>query len=165
MRTLVIGAGNLLLGDEGLGVHAARALLAAPFSPGCDVVEAGTSLFEALAGAQSYDRVVLIDAIAAGGAPGTVYRMEIADIDSDLERAPAPLSLHEWSIADSLHAARLAGVLPRCIFIIGAEPAVIEPGMTLSPPASAALGKILGLLARDLGAFPPSLPGDTLPTS
>lgn len=150
MRTLVIGVGNLLLGDEGLGVHAARALLTGCGPPAFDVVEAGTSLFEVIGAAKGYDRLIIIDAIRAGGEPGTLYRMETEDIEACLESEAAPFSLHEWGIADSLRAARLTGILPPHIVILGAEPAMIEPRLTLSPPAQGAVEKILRLLSAEL---------------
>ncbi len=166
MRTLVIGVGNLLLGDEGLGVHAARALLTGCDPPAFDVVDAGTSLFEVIGAAKGYDRLIILDAIRAGGEPGTLYRMETADIEACLEWEVATFSLHEWGIADSLRAARLTGILPPHIVILGAEPAMIEPRLTLSPPAQGAVKRILCLLSAELlDPRNPRDPNDPTPAS
>lgn len=149
MKTLVIGIGNVLLSDEGLGVHVARALLAGRAPRGMDVLEAGTSLFEALQYARGYDRVILADAIRAGGVPGTVYQLEMRNGDSGLDTAMEPLSLHEFGVAEALHAGWMLGLLPEKVRLIGVEPATTEPGLELSPAVRSAVEEVLFLLLAE----------------
>ena len=75
MNTLILGLGNLLLSDEGVGVHVARALAERELPPGVSVVEAGTAFLDVLSDIEKADRILLIDAMEGGGAPGSVYRV------------------------------------------------------------------------------------------
>src|SRR4051794_41702496 len=75
MNTLVLGMGNLLLSDEGVGVHVARALATRALPEGVSVVEAGTAFLDVLPDIEKADRILLIDAMAGGGAPGSGYRV------------------------------------------------------------------------------------------
>jgi len=146
--------GNLLLGDEGLGVHVARALLAARASlpGGVEVREAGTSLFDLAGELSRFPRVVLVDAFSAGGEPGTVYQLEM---NGSLLTEPSggpPLSLHEWGVLDALRAMEVAGLLPARVSVIGAEPETIEPGLGLSPCLERAKERIVSILLEELTA-------------
>ena len=96
-RSLVIlGLGNLLLTDDGVGVHAVRALGADP-PPDAELVEAGTWVFEAQAAVERATELIAIDAIDMGQPPGTIGRFEL---DADRAR-PVPSSLHEFdSVGD-----------------------------------------------------------------
>jgi hydrogenase maturation protease len=134
-RILVAGLGNELLADDGVGVHAARMLAAGP-SCGAVVVEVGTAVLDALHLFAWADRVLAIDAMLAGGPPGTVYRFgpdSVADEGGEV-------SLHELGLLGTL---RLLPVdeLPR-VTVLGVEPGDIAFGLDLSPPVAGALGTV-----------------------
>ena len=150
-KTLVAGVGNVLLGDEGIGVHAVRALLEEGAPAGADVVDAGTALGDLLGEMGAYERLVLVDAIRGGGAPGALYRMEIRSPE-DLRGAARPMSLHEFGVAEALEQARALGVLPREVVLLGAEPARMEPGMELSPEAERALRPLVEMVRGEIKA-------------
>jgi hydrogenase maturation protease len=156
-RRLVIGVGNLLLGDEGLGVHVARHLASRPgVMARVDVIDAGTALFDVAGDIAAHDEIIIVDAIRAGGRPGTVYRVD--DLDALLDDMPdeLPVSLHDWGAIDMLRGLRLAGIaLPR-ITLLGAEPARVGPGTELSPDLRAAAARIEALITEHAssGAFP-----------
>lgn len=141
-RLLVLGLGNCLLQDDGVGVHAVRALQAERL-PGVRVVEVGTAILDALDLIEWADRILAIDAMDAGGRPGTVYVCG----DQDVAGGPAPVSLHELGLKAALQ------FLPRPpraeITIIGIQPAVIDYSLDLSPEVAAALPQVLEV-ARDL---------------
>ncbi|MBI5711540.1 MAG: hydrogenase maturation protease [Candidatus Eisenbacteria bacterium] len=151
---LVVGVGNLLMGDEGLGVHVARALagMRDTLSPDVEVLEGGTALFELGPEIARRLHVILVDAIRAGGAPGTVYRVEgFGDLAGALDHAQ-PVSLHQWSLIDTLRAFEQLGLVPERLSVIGAEPERLEPGTSLSPALERAQERIVALLVEELGA-------------
>jgi hydrogenase maturation protease len=127
MNTLILGMANLLLCDEGVGVHVARALAQRDLPPDVTVVEAGTAFLDVLPDIEKADRILLIDAMEAGGAPGSVYRV------------PFNQCLHPEMLA-SLHGFDLSRVLFMAgsrrapdVMVFGVEPARIEWGTELSP--------------------------------
>lgn len=151
---LVVGVGNLLMGDEGLGVHVARALAAldGAFPPEVEVLEGGTALFDLGREIARRPHVILVDAICAGGAPGSVYRVEeIGDLTAALDGAHA-ISLHQWGLVDTLRAFERLGLMPGRLSVIGAEPGRLEPGTTLSPALERAKERIVAMLLEELGA-------------
>ena len=127
MNTLVLGMGNLLLSDEGVGVHVARALAGRALPENVSVVEAGTAFLDVLPDIEKADRILLIDAMEGGGAPGSVYRV------------PFDQCVHPDMLA-SLHGFDLSRVLYMAgserapeVMVFGVEPARIEWGTELSP--------------------------------
>jgi hydrogenase maturation protease len=127
MNTLILGMGNLLLCDEGVGVHVARALAQRELPPNVAVVEAGTAFLDVLPDIEKADRILLVDAMEGGGAPGSVYRV------------PFDQCLHPEVLA-SLHGFDLSRVLFMAgsnrtpeVTVFGVEPARIEWGTELSP--------------------------------
>ena len=136
MNTLILGLGNLLLTDEGVGVHAARALAARELPAGVSVVEAGTAFLDVLPEIEKADRILLIDAMEGGGAPGSVYRVPF-----DQCRHPEMLaSLHGFDMSRVLF---MAGNQRNPeVTVFGVEPATIEWGMEVS----AAVARTMPLL-------------------
>jgi hydrogenase maturation protease len=127
MKTLVLGMGNLLLCDEGVGVHVARALAQRELPPEVSVMEAGTAFLDVLPDIEKADRILLIDAMEGGAAPGSVYRVPF-----DQCRHPEMLaSLHGFDLSRVLYMAGNACAPEVTVF--GIEPARIEWGTELSP--------------------------------
>jgi hydrogenase maturation protease len=142
----VAGLGNLLLRDDGVGVHAVRAL-AGWNPPGVVVAEVGTAVFDALHLFEWADAVVAIDGLLSDGGPGTVYRCQV-----DQLAMPAPTgSLHEVGLRGAL------GMLPAAmrppVTVIGVEPRDIDYGMELSPPVLAAMPQILDAVRDEIAAW------------
>lgn len=153
-RTLIAGVGNILLGDEGLGVHAARQLLEQGLPEGSDAMDAGTALGDLLAELGKYARLILVDAVRGGGRAGELFRLEIRD-GGDLCRVRSPVSLHEFGVAEALEQARALGVLPPRVVLLGVEPERIEPGIGLSPRVAAALPALVRLIRQEAGLTVP----------
>lgn len=152
-QVLVVGIGNELLGDEGLGVHVARSLLERPELPACglDVLEAGTSLLDALPEMARYRRVILVDAVAAGGEPGTIYRTRSVAPLLAADRPPREISLHQWNLIEVFRVARTLNLTPAAVELIGAEPARMAPGLELSPTLARSAARIVELLIAEHG--------------
>lgn len=138
---LILGIGNLLLSDEGVGVHAVRCLAQQVLPPGVEVLDGGTSGADLVDHLEGRAKVVVIDAASGDGPPGTVYRCEAREL---LEQAGS-LSLHEFGLADSLHMAERLGCAPQRVIVLGVQPATLEPGMELSPDVAAVLPGIIKL--------------------
>ena len=150
---LVAGVGNVLLGDEGIGVHAVRELMAQGPPGGVDAIDAGTALGDLLGELPRYRALILVDAVHGGGRAGDLYRFEIRSRD-DLASAAAPVSLHEFGVAEALDQARTLGLLPPRVVLLGMEPARLEPGMELSPACARALPELLRRIRAEARAGP-----------
>ena len=142
-NTLVLGLGNLLLGDEGVGVHAARALQ----DECCEDVEiqdVGTAILDALPALERADRVIVMDAMKGHGDPGTIYRTPMDQCTGNSCIA----SLHGFDLRSVL---TLAGceTSPE-VLVLGVEPAVVEWSMALSPPVKNALPVLLEAVREEL---------------
>ncbi len=138
---LILGIGNLLLSDEGVGVHAVRCLARQVLPPGVEILDGGTSGADLVDHLEGRAKVVVIDAASGDGPPGTVYRCEAREL---LEQEGS-LSLHEFGLADSLHMAERLGCAPQRVIVLGVQPASMEPGLELSPEVAAALPGVLKL--------------------
>jgi hydrogenase maturation protease len=148
-KILVLGVGNLLLSDEGVGVHAAREMMEMDLPPEVLVVEGGTDGFGLMHVLLEADRVILIDAVKGGGQPGSIYRFEIEDCP------PFPdvfkTSVHQISILEVINLSGLIGPTPRTT-IIGIEPICLEMGMELSPQVARAIPKVIRLVKEEVAA-------------
>ena len=149
---LVLGVGNLLLSDEGLGVHAVRALLDDPRLPNeVTVVDGGTLGPRLLDFVLGCDRLVLIDVAKFGARPGTVVRLEGNQVRKCLRDKQ---SAHDWGILEVLAQAELVGHQPETV-IVAAEPLDISTFSTdLTPPLAAALPAIVATVLREIGGRP-----------
>ena len=124
MRTAIVGVGNLLMKDEGIGIHVAHALQKMPLPSDVEVLDCGTSIDTGFL-VEEFDRLIVIDAVQGGAAPGTIYRFSLDDIEH--EQLPL-LSVHGLGLDQALRAAG-RGECPEEIIIIGVEPGVIGWGV------------------------------------
>ncbi len=127
MRTLILGIGNLLLRDEGVGVHVARALQREELPENVVILEVGTAFLEALPEIEKADRIIIVDAMQADHAPGTIYSVPF----EDCVKPECIASLHGFDLSRVIY---LAGreTAPEAV-VIGVERARIEWGTELSP--------------------------------
>jgi hydrogenase maturation protease len=146
-RILILGVGNLLLSDEGVGVHIARTLMEMDFPPHVRIVEGGTDGFGLMHILLEADRLILVDAIRGGGPPGSIYRFEIEDCP------PFPdtfkTSVHQISILEVINLSGLIGSPPRTT-VIGVEPKCLEMGMDLSPEVEAKVPRVIQLIREEV---------------
>ncbi|MGW6159377.1 hydrogenase maturation protease, partial [Streptomyces sp. NPDC055144] len=143
-RTLVAGVGNIFLGDDGFGVETVRVLATHQLPAHVEVVDIGVRgvhlAYQLLDG---YDTLVLVDATARGGAPGTLYRIEV-DSPGDIAPQGPVLDGHHMS-PDAVLAlletlcSGTGGTPPGRTVVVGCEPASLEEGIGLSAPVAAAV--------------------------
>ncbi|HQQ95651.1 MAG TPA: hydrogenase maturation protease [Cyclobacteriaceae bacterium] len=129
---LILGIGNYLMGDEGLGVHLANQLKA-EVDPGlADVLDGGTAGFQLMEYLESYPNIILIDATLDGKPAGTIQRIK-PRFSKDF---PSAMSTHEIGLKDLVEGLYLLGKLPNIdLFIVSIEK--IQPLSTeLSPEVS-----------------------------
>ncbi len=146
-RTVVVGFGNLLMGDDGVGVHVVRALAGRALPAGVELVDGGVASLEVLGALRGAARVVIVDALTGGGEPGAVYRLTPADLGP--ASATPGLSLHDFSLPQALALLARTGPLPP-IVIFGVEPAAMQTGLELSAPVAAAALRVADLVAAEV---------------
>lgn len=152
---VVIGVGNLLLSDEGVGVHVANRLMEMDLPAGVKVVEGGTDGFRLMNVVTEADRLIVVDAVKGGGAPGSIYRFDIKDAPTcpDVYKT----SVHQIGILEVIHLSELVGKTPETT-IIGVEPKSLDMGMELSPEVQAKIPKIVELVLDEVSRSAGSVP-------
>jgi hydrogenase maturation protease len=151
----VIGVGNILLCDEGIGVHVVRELSRRGVPPGVEYLDGGVAGAALLNLIEGEDRVILVDAVAAPFPPGTVLRLTPDELAGP--RAPS-WSLHDFNLADTLAVMRLRETLPRML-ILGVVPADIGTyRLELSDDLSALFAGIVEKVLGEVAAFADSPP-------
>ena len=145
---LVLGLGNVLCADDGLGV-AALARLARSYELGPDVrlADGGTLGLSLLGLFEDVDDVLLVDAILADAAPGSLVRLEGRDVEP---AARERLSVHQVGVADLLDALRLIDGEPQRLSLIGLVPGRVELGLGCSPAVERALPGLVSALADEI---------------
>ena len=145
--TLVLGLGNILLRDEGVGVRVVQAMERMELPRDVELFDgatAGLDLIDVLADRR---KVIVIDAIEGGAEPGTVLRLGPEDL------APCNgkgVSLHEIGLLEALTVARQLGTAPHEVVIFGIKPKVVDYGLTLSPEIAQLVPRIIESVLAEL---------------
>jgi len=168
MDILVLGVGNLLLSDEGVGVRALDELERRfTIPPGVELLDGGTAGMELLGQLAGRSVLVILDAVNCGKPPGTLVRFADAEVPAVFRRKISP---HQLGISDLLAAARLTGILPERLVLFGVQPKELGTGLELSREVGAVLEELTLMVALELEALgaAPALkqqasPGRTLP--
>ncbi len=145
---MVLGVGNLLFTDEGVGIHVVQALLEEyTFSKNVSIEDGGVLGINLLGIISQADELIVVDAIRNGGPPGTLYRLEGDDIP---KRILAKNSLHQVDLLEALTLCQALDKVPETV-IIGVEPQDIETlGLELTPPVQAKLGDLKAMALKEL---------------
>lgn len=145
---VVVGLGNPLMTDDGIGLAAlARLRDEWEISPVLELVDGGTWGMNLLPVIEGARRLLLIDAIRSGMPPGTEAVLSREEIPRYLS---TKLSPHQIDLREVLAIAELRGTLPEQTVAIGLEPARVELGTMLSPPVEAKLDRLVGLVVEQL---------------
>ena len=146
-RTVVIGIGNVLRGDDGAGVTVAERLRErAP--DGVEVVACSEEPSRVMDAWEGADHVVLVDTVSSGAAPGMLHRFDAGD-----EAVPARTfrsSTHAIGIAETIELARALGRLPRRVRVYGVEAGSFATGEGLTAPVEAAVDAAVVRILADL---------------
>jgi hydrogenase maturation protease len=139
MKTLILGVGNLLLRDEGVGIHVVRALEEESLPPGVDLLDGGTGGLHLLSWLEAYERIILIDATLDQHQPGTL-RLIHPRYASDF---PPLMSAHEIGLRDMVAAMHLSGRFPVVDLLLISVADIDGLGIGLSAAVAAALPSAL----------------------
>ncbi|MCL5024759.1 MAG: HyaD/HybD family hydrogenase maturation endopeptidase [Nitrospirae bacterium] len=144
MVTAVIGLGNILLRDEGVGVHVVNAVRERfSCSPEVEIIDGGTLGLDLLPLIEGKDRLLLVDAIDFGKEPGYIGVLRDDQIPSTIS---AKLSVHHIGLSDVLYAAKLLGVTPSDMRLIGIQPESLEVGLDVTECIGGKMEELIGLL-------------------
>lgn len=131
MNILVLGLGNILLGDEGVGVSVIEEMKRRyTFCPDIDIIDGGTKGLDLLPFLEARDRVLIIDAVDFEKEPGYIGILENKEIPAVLH---SRLSVHHIGLGEVLLALDMLGIMPEEICLIGIQPLTLETGIGLSP--------------------------------
>lgn len=139
MKTLILGVGNLLLKDEGVGIHVIHALEKETLPSGVHLIDGGTGGFHLIAWLEEYNRIIMIDATLDNNPPGTVRQLK-PRYASDF---PPLMSAHEIGLRDMIEVMQLTGKMPEIHLIVISALDISEVGMELSPEVEKAIPDVI----------------------
>ncbi|MBC8507869.1 MAG: HyaD/HybD family hydrogenase maturation endopeptidase [Anaerolineales bacterium] len=151
IKTLILGVGNLLLSDEGVGVRVIERLQAEYDLPEqVQVLDGGTLGLDLLYYLEGIENLLIIDAIEMDAEPGELLRMEGEEVPSFLSMKMSP---HQIGIPDMLFAAKLRDLYPPNVVLWGVQPADLDVSMDLSPLIQAKVDVLVGKTLAELDTW------------
>ena len=148
---LILGLGNVICGDDGVGVAAVERLRRRfELPPGARALDGGTLGLALLGEFQRAEDVILLDAVAADAPPGTPLRLAGDTVAAAVRER---LSVHQIGVADLLDALRLVDAFPRRLVLLGLVPRTVELGLGRSPEVEAALDGLVEAAAAEARAM------------
>ena len=146
-KTLVLGLGNTLLGDEGVGVRVIEQLAATGERPGVEWMDGGTLSFTLAGPIAEADRLIVVDAANLQGRSGAVQVFEDQEMDRFIGTGKMS-SVHEVSLLDLLSITALSADLPEHRALVGIQPEFVDWADHLSPQVEAAVEVAMGEVKR-----------------
>ena len=151
MSTLVLGIGNLVMSDDGIGVRVIQQLSASfRFPDGVALLDGGTLGLDLLPRLEGVERLLVVDAVDIGKTPGTLARLSGDDVPIVLETKVSP---HQMGLKDLLAVAMLQGFAPLEMVLWGVQPEKIEMGVDLSTAVAGALDALVKNVLLELDSW------------
>lgn len=149
MRVVVLGVGNILMSDEGVGVHAVTALAERYDFPECvEIIDGGTSGMDCLDRIADADLLLIADCMRkAGKQPGDITRIADDEINAWFKTKISP---HQVGLSDVLAACCFHGMSPKKVVLVGVQPASFETSMELTPKVAAVLDQVIERLLAEI---------------
>ncbi|MDQ7782616.1 MAG: HyaD/HybD family hydrogenase maturation endopeptidase [Desulfomonilaceae bacterium] len=146
---IVLGVGNILLKDEGVGVKVVEELQRRyDFPDHVKVVDGGTQGLWLMATLQEARHLIVVDAVRGGGPPGTLYRLEKEDLPTGLR---AKQSAHDSDLVEALNLCKLVDTGPETVVVVGIEPADIQPfGLELTDAVASKVDELIDRVVGEL---------------
>jgi hydrogenase maturation protease len=141
-KMLILGIGNYLMADEGLGVHLAERIIKEVLPSGVDVLDGGTGGFHLLEYFDQYEGVIIIDATLDNNPAGTI-RLIKPKFAADF---PQAMSTHDIGLKDLVGALQLLGAMPEIDLYVVSIRSIQDQGVELSPEISLAVNKLIGVI-------------------
>jgi hydrogenase maturation protease len=147
IQTVVLGLGNLVHSDDGVGVHAIHGLQLDPRVPvGVVLLDGGTQGLALLPHISGVGRLLVVDAMDTGEPPGTLLRFE----GKALRGLPGKASVHQLGFADLMVALELLGESPGEVVVLGVQPESTEWSAELTQPVAASLAPLIDCVIAQL---------------
>lgn len=150
-RVLVVGVGNRLLGDEGVGPRIVDSLSRMTLPSYVDVVDCGCDLLSIVLYLNRPKKIIVVDVIRAGGRPGRIYRLDCGRLTAT---KPNMRSAHQVGTADVLHLLKLAcpALVITEIIVIGVEPRTMESTTDLSKEVKKSIPELMRIVFEEISA-------------
>lgn len=148
MAVMILGIGNPIMSDDGIGMRVVRQLADQyRFPDDVKLLEGGTLGLNLLSDVLGLERLLVVDAMETGGPPGTLLRLEGSEIPLAFESVFSP---HELGLRDLLTVAALMGEAPGEVVLWGIQPERLDMGEDLSPAVAERLGELVESVAGEL---------------
>ena len=150
-KVLVLGVGNLVMGDDGVGIRVVQQLQREySFPEGVELVDGGTLGLDLLPMLEGRSHLIMVDAVETGKEPGTCVRLSGDELPVALETRVSP---HQMGLKDLLSVARLMGQAPGEMVLIGVQPGSIQLGTELTREVSLQVETMKGAVLKELSSF------------
>jgi hydrogenase maturation protease len=144
---LVLGIGNILLSDEGVGVHVVQKLREMSLPPEVELMDGGTMGIDLMFSIEGRKKVIVIDVVATNDPPGSIYRFTDREL---AENSGVLQSVHGINFPYVIKNVTLFGTPPDHIVFIGIKPADINEGLELTPEIAAKVPKIIEIVMKEI---------------
>jgi len=151
-KLLVLGVGNTIMMDEGIGVHAIYEFLKELDQydeAQVDFIDGGTFTQDIFYLFEGYEKLLVLDVVRAGHPPGTIYSLDEEDL---VQNEKQVLSLHDVDLLDSLNMAQMRGHRPS-LKVVGIEPEKINWGMEMTPTLAKAFPDFVNTARKHIEAL------------
>ena len=147
-KVIVLGIGNILMKDDGIGVYAVRALQEASLPEGIDleIIDGGTAPDLSVFVDGRVNKLIIVDAAMKGGSPGTIYRLGKGDLTASSSYHVSP---HHPGIYYSLETLTKIGKEPSSVVIFGIEPGTTDFGLELSPQVESIMPRLIDMILQE----------------
>lgn len=151
MKIIVLGVGNLILSDEGVGVRAVEEIERRYRLPDTvELIDGGTSGMEVMGSLSHADHVLILDAVKTGAPPGTVVKLSGAEVPKFFSLKMSP---HQVSLSDVLATLEFAGESPGSVTVIGVVPVSLDNSLDLTPQVAAKLPQLIEMAIAELRSW------------
>jgi len=161
-RVLILGIGNILLKDEGVGIHVVQELRKYELPDNVEVIDGGTAALDILLSQKGLHKLVVIDAIKAGNKPGAIYKTRLNEWSkrglgylapqfiAGFSAGQSQITLHQFGLLDALAIAEKLGLLPEEIVVIGVEPGEVSSGLQLTEKVAQSIPKVIEQVLEEI---------------
>ena len=144
-KILIVGIGNVLCRDEGIGVHVIQEMEKMELPGHIDLLDIGTSTMDLISYLEGVNKMIVIDAMRVGEPAGTIYKCGPEDL---LPKEEGPVSLHDIGVLETLTMAKKMGKKIQTV-IIGVEPKVLDWGMELTDELKNKISTIISIVLKE----------------
>jgi len=146
-RVLIVGTGNILLKDEGIGPYVIGELEKEKLPADIELLDAGTQILDTLLGWGIRDKLIIVDAVKIDATPGSIYKFKPEDIN---ETGDLKLSLHQATVIEALKILELQKRVPREVVIFGIVPKKMEWGLEPTDELKAKVPELITLIKKEV---------------